>query len=156
MHSFPWRRRACSLRCKGICLQMRRGALKARKRPAPPRVGLTKKTTLFATERVQSLYGLGGPISRDTAILSLRYPFSRDTFSGRLAASHNGAIPPPLVLSSTEAHLCDTPLCSVSRENCAIPHQNKHERVLRYYLRESETTIKIKFAFFGGVGGRGG
>ena len=36
-----------------------------------------------------------GPISRDIAILSLRYPISRDTFSGRLVAPQNGAIPPP-------------------------------------------------------------
>ena len=32
-------------------------------------------------------------ISRDTAILSLRYPISRDTFQGRLALPQNGAIP---------------------------------------------------------------
>ena len=37
---------------------------------------------------------LSGPISRDTAILSLRYPISRDTFLGRLALPQNGAIPP--------------------------------------------------------------
>ena len=37
---------------------------------------------------------LSGPISRDTAILSLRYPISRDTFSGRFALPQNGAIPP--------------------------------------------------------------
>ena len=36
---------------------------------------------------------LSGPISRDTAILSLRYHISRDTFSGRSAAPQNGAIP---------------------------------------------------------------
>ena len=40
---------------------------------------------------------------------------------------------PPLVLSSTQAHLCDTPFCNISRDKCAIPHKNKHERVLRYY-----------------------
>ena len=40
---------------------------------------------------------------------------------------------PPLVLGVTQAHLCDTPFCNVSRDNCAIPHQNKHERVLRYH-----------------------
>ena len=40
--------------------------------------------------------GLSGPISRDTAILSLRYPISRDTFSGRLALPQNGAMHPPL------------------------------------------------------------
>ena len=30
--------------------------------------------------------------------------------------------PPPLVLSFTHAHLCDTPFCNVSRDNCAISH----------------------------------
>ena len=39
---------------------------------------------------------------------------------------------PLLALSFTQAHLCDTPFCNVSRDNCAIPHKNKHERVLRY------------------------
>ena len=28
---------------------------------------------------------------------------------------------PPLVLSFTHAHLCDTPFCYISREKCAIP-----------------------------------
>ena len=40
---------------------------------------------------------------------------------------------PPLVLSFTQAHLCKTLFCNVSRDNCAIPHKNKHEIVLRYY-----------------------
>ena len=40
------------------------------------------------------IWYLSGPISRDTAILSLRYPISRDTFFGRLALRQNGAIPP--------------------------------------------------------------
>ena len=36
---------------------------------------------------------------------------------------------PPLALSFTQTHLCDTPFCNVSRDNCAIPHENKHENV---------------------------
>ena len=28
---------------------------------------------------------------------------------------------PPLLLSFTQAHLCDTPFCNVSSDNCAIP-----------------------------------
>ena len=43
---------------------------------------------------------------------------------------------PLLVLSFTQAHQCDTPFCNISRDNCAIPHKNKHERVLRYYRYE--------------------
>ena len=30
---------------------------------------------------------------------------------------------PLFVLSFTQAHLCDTPFCNVSRDNCAIPHK---------------------------------
>ena len=48
---------------------------------------------------------LSGPISRDTAILSLRYPISRDTFPGRLALPQNGAIHPPWYLVS-QRHIC--------------------------------------------------
>ena len=36
---------------------------------------------------------------------------------------------PPLILGFTQAHLCDIPFRNVSRDNCAIPHENKHERV---------------------------
>ena len=79
------------------------------------------------TSKMQGLHlqgrELGGPISRDTAILSLRYPISRDTFSRMLAAPPNTVRYPPLVLSFTQAHLCDTPFCNVSRDNCAIPHK---------------------------------
>ena len=32
---------------------------------------------------------------------------------------------PPLVLSFTQAHLCDTPFCNISRDNCAIPHKEQ-------------------------------
>ena len=65
--------------------------------------------------------GSASGVSRDTAILSLQYPISRDTFSGRLALPQNGAIP-PLLLSFTQAHQCDTQFCNISRDNCAIPH----------------------------------
>ena len=32
---------------------------------------------------------------------------------------------PPLVLSFTQAHQCDTPFCNISRDNCAIPHKKQ-------------------------------
>ena len=41
---------------------------------------------LFWSSRLERLQKLSGPISRDIAILSLRYPISRDTFAERLAA----------------------------------------------------------------------
>ena len=53
-------------------------------------------------------YSLSGPISRDIAILSLRYPISRDTFSGRLALPQNGAIHPPWYLI-LHRHICAIP-----------------------------------------------
>ena len=39
---------------------------------------------------------------------------------------------PLLALSFTQAHLCDTPFCNVSRDNSAIPHKN---------LRLQESTV---------------
>ena len=63
---------------------------------------------------------LSGPISRDTAILSLRYPISRDTFSGRLASPQNGAIPPPWYLVS-------------HRHICAIPHFATYRAIIVRY-----------------------
>ena len=44
---------------------------------------------------------LSGPISRDIAILSLPYLISPDTFSGRLSAPQNGAIPLLVTVSHT-------------------------------------------------------
>ena len=45
-----------------------------------------------------------------------RYPFRE------VSTSPKGAIA-CLVLSFTQADLCDTPFCSISRDNCAIPHK---------------------------------
>ena len=50
---------------------------------------------------------------------------------------------PPVVLSFTQAHLCDTPFCNVSRDTCAIPHKNKHEKVLRYYRYKYRAIWKV-------------
>ena len=66
--------------------------------------------------------GLSGPILRDIAILSLRYPISRDTFQGRSGTPPKWCDALPLVLHFTQTHLCDDPFCNVSRDNCAIPH----------------------------------
>ena len=33
---------------------------------------------------------------------------------------------PPLAVSFTQAHLCETPSCNVLRDSCAIPHKNKN------------------------------
>ena len=71
-----------------------------------------------AQDRTQAL---SGPISRDIAIVSLRYPLSRDTFSAIAAIPQQGAIPPlgaffytdisvryP-ILQHIARYLCDTP-----------------------------------------------
>ena len=75
---------------------------------------------------------LSGPISRDTATLSLRYPLSRDTFSATPAIPQQGAIP-PFGAFFTRTYQCDIPICNISRDTCAMPQENKHEKVLRYY-----------------------
>ena len=46
---------------------------------------------------VTSLAVLSGPISRDTAILSLRYPVSREKISGKLALPK--MVPPSYLVS---------------------------------------------------------
>ena len=66
------------------------------------------------------LWPAAGPISRDIAILSLRYPISRDTPFREVSNPPKWCDTPPLVLSFTQTHLCDTPFCYVSRDNCAI------------------------------------
>ena len=101
--------------------------------PPPSRAKFSPRESVNNFSVFTSFYRLSGPISRDIAILSLRYLISCDTFSGRLALPPNGAIPHPLVLRFKQAQLCDTPFCNISRDNYAIPHKSKHERVLRYY-----------------------
>ena len=44
---------------------------------------------------------------------------------------------PFLALSLTQAHLCDTPFCNVSRDNCSIPHKKHTKNVLRYLSLQS-------------------
>ena len=45
---------------------------------------------------------------------------------------------PPLALSFTLAHLCDTPFCNVSRDSCAMPHKKQARKSLaRLSLQES-------------------
>ena len=48
-------------------------------------------------------------------------------------------MPPPLILSFTNAHLCETPSCNVSRDNCAIP-------ILKKSTREVGNTIATSIA----------
>ena len=67
-------------------------------------------------------------ISREIAILSLQYPILSDTLPGRLGLPQMVRYP-PLALSFREAHLCDTPSCNISHDNCAIPHKNKQEKL---------------------------
>ena len=81
----------------------------------------------------------GHPVDRDNffclnnAIHQHNTPYRAITFQGRQHSLKMVRYPPPLLLSFTQTHLCNTPLCNISRNSCAIPHKNKHERVLRYY-----------------------
>ena len=51
---------------------------------------------------VRAKNALSGPISRDIAIVSLRYPLSRDTFSAIPAIPQQVAIPPLGALFDTD------------------------------------------------------
>ena len=78
----------------------------------------------------RNFWDLNGPISRDNAIVSLRYPLSRDTFSAIPAIPQQGAIPPPGALFYTDIsvwhpilqriarYLCDTPRKTSTEEFC--------------------------------------
>ena len=72
---------------------------------------------------------LSGPISRDIAILSYHAMLLKGGLRSPKMVRY-----PPLVLSFTQAHLCGTTFCNISRDNCAIPppqKKNKHERFLQ-------------------------
>ena len=97
--------------------------------PLPP-LSLSRlesmRGTLRPSHSVPGEKGLSGPISRDIAILSLRYPISRDTFSGKSAFPQNGAIPPPWYLIS-------------HRHICAIPHFATYRAIIVRYPTKAST-----------------
>ena len=64
-------------------------------------------------------------------------------FSRDVGSPPNWCDTPPLALSFAQAHLCDTPFCYISRDICAIPHKNKHERVSRYYRYKYRAIWKV-------------
>ena len=87
-------------------------------------------TGTMTNQRAPKYCQLSGPISRDTAILSLRYPISRNTSQGRSALSQNGAIP-PLALSFT-------------RHVCAIPHFATYRAIIaRYPTKQAQKSFAI-------------
>ena len=68
---------------------------------------------------------LCGPISRDIAIVSLRYPLLRDTFSAIPVIPQQGAIPP---------------LCLVLHRHInSIPHFANYRAILVRYPRKTST-----------------
>ena len=69
---------------------------------------------------------LSGPILRNTAILSLRYPLSRDTFSAIPAIPQQGAIPPFGALF-------------LHRHISTIPHFATYRAILVRYPRKTST-----------------
>ena len=58
-------------------------------------------------------------------------PYRAIPFQGIMHSCKMVRYPPPRVLSFKQAHMCDTPFCSISRDNCAIHHENKHKMSLR-------------------------
>ena len=70
---------------------------------------------------------LSGPILHDTAYYRCDTPYRAILFQG---GQHFPKMVqyPPLVLSFTKAHLCDTPFYNISRENCAIPPQKQAQK----------------------------
>ena len=70
---------------------------------------------------------LSGPISRDIAIVSLRYPLSRDTFSAIPANHQQGAIPPPFGALFLHRHIS------------AIPHFATYRAIFVRYPRKIST-----------------
>ena len=93
---------------------------------------------------------LSGPMSRDIAILSLRYPLSRDTFSGRLVAippgnlaSHKTPVRYP-ILQHIARQLCNT--VTIKQERVLQYHgYNYHAmwKVLLLGLSESEIVLEL-------------
>ena len=71
---------------------------------------------------------LSGPISREIAIVSLRYPLSRDTFSAIPAIPQQGAIPPPWCLL-------------LHRHMSAIPHFTTYRAMPVRYPRKTSTKM---------------
>ena len=61
-----------------------------------------------------------GPLGYHRCSSSSDAPYCAILFHGRLALPQMVRYR-PLVLNSTQTHLCDTPFCNVSRDNCATP-----------------------------------
>ena len=73
--------------------------------------------------------GLSGPISRDTGILSLRYPthIARDFFF--------------LALSFAQSHLCNSPFCNISCNSCATPPPHTKKTAQKSFCDTLATSI---------------
>ena len=71
--------------------------------------------------RLRFLKSLVAPYRAILRYYRCECPVSRDTFEGSQHSPKMVRYPPPLVLSFSQAHLCDTPFCYVSRDMCAIP-----------------------------------
>ena len=82
--------------------------------------------------RDSSSEGLSGTISRDIAIVSLRYPLSRDTLSAIAAIPQEGAIPPLGAFFYTDISVWYPILQHIARYLCDIPGKQarKHFAIL--------------------------
>ena len=93
--------------------------------------------------------GLSGPISRDIAIVSLRYPLSRDTFSAIPAIPQQDAIHPPGALFYTAISVRYPILQHIARYLCDTPGKQAQQNFAILSLkvfRKIRAPIKIKSA----------
>ena len=86
---------------------------------------------LLQRKHIRSAPTIRGLVAPYRAIL--RYyrcdtPYRAMLFKGGGKHSPKWCDTPLLILSFRQAHLCDTPFCNVSRDDCAIPHKRKQAR----------------------------
>ena len=87
--------------------------------------------------------GLSGPILRDIAIVSLRYPLSRDTFLAMPAIPQQGAIPPLGAFLYTDISLRYPILQRIARYLCETPGKQARKSFAMLSLKASRDMKSI-------------
>ena len=85
---------------------------------------------------------LSAPYRKHIAILLLRYPVSRDTFSVGLALPQEGTVPPPWYCH-LHRHMCDSPFCNILRGTYAkvAKEKKKHKRASLLASRDIKSIV---------------
>ena len=105
--------------------------------------GTRQATTLNLSAGRGLPYRLSGPISRDIAIVSLRYPLSRDTFSAIPAIPPQGAIPPFGALFYTDMSVQYPILQHIAQDLCDTPGKQARKSVAILSLKVSRDMKSI-------------